>query len=422
MATIRYTTRKNSDNSQSIYLIVNYGRKKQYRFNTKIRIPDIKYWNKETQTIKNVLAIPNSHALNSDLSKYLADTNLFLEECIREGTYITNEFLKIKLNEIVNNTYEFQKTIKIELLEFYSWFIEYYSNNPRPASKKPLAEGTQRVYLNSLELLKEYSNKVGGLRFKDITINFHQDYVSYLQNKSLSQNYIGTQIKNLKAVMNDAFDRDHHQNISFKKASFTKFTEQVNNIYLSLEELDKIINVDLKSRTKLEAARDLFLIGAFTGLRVCDYRSLTNENIKSSKGVKYLEVKTKKTSSNVVIPLSPQVLEILERNNGVPKSLSEQKINDYIKIIGSMASIDQIVEIHKTIGGKKVTKSYKKFELISNHTGRRSFCTNTYLSGMPVHNIMAMTGHKTEKSFYTYIKMQPQENIQNLANHNFFKG
>ncbi len=77
MATIRYSTRKNKDNSQSIYLIVNYGRKKQYRFNTKIRIPDIKYWNKETQKIKNVLAIPNNHSLNSDLSKYLADTNLF---------------------------------------------------------------------------------------------------------------------------------------------------------------------------------------------------------------------------------------------------------------------------------------------------------------------------------------------------------
>lgn len=423
MASIKYILRQNKDKTESIYLVVNYGRKKQYRFNTKIKLSHKKYWNEQSFTVKNLLGIKDTHKVNANLSNYVSELNKFISKAKEQNIQLNTDILKRELNYIVNEEERHQEETppKMELLEFYEWFIEYYSKNPRPSSKKPLTKGTKRVYGNSLEILKTYAKSVGKLDFEDITIQFHSDFVTYLQNKDLSQNYIGGQIKNLKAVMNDAFDRDYHNNMSYKKASFTKFTEQVNHIYLSRDELKKIIETDLNDNQRLATARDLFLIGAFTGLRVCDYKMLTNDNIKTSKGIKYIDVKTQKTSTNVVIPLSPEVLDILDRNDGVPRKMSDQKINEYIKIVGEKAGIDQMVDIEKTIGGVTKTERIEKYKLISNHTGRRSFCTNTYLSGMPVHNIMAMTGHKTEKSFYTYIKMEPKENIENLANHDFFK-
>ena len=51
---------------------------------------------------------------------------------------------------------------------------------------------------------------------------------------------------------------------------------------------------------------------------------------------------------------------------------------------------------------------YKKHELISSHTARRSFCTNKFLMGMPVQAIMKFSGHKTERAFMKYLKLDAE--------------
>ncbi|MFM7357902.1 MAG: tyrosine-type recombinase/integrase [Sediminibacterium sp.] len=53
-----------------------------------------------------------------------------------------------------------------------------------------------------------------------------------------------------------------------------------------------------------------------------------------------------------------------------------------------------------------------KWEKLMTHTARRSFCTNMYLMGVPVLTIMAISGHKTEKSFRTYIKASGEEHAR----------
>jgi integrase len=51
----------------------------------------------------------------------------------------------------------------------------------------------------------------------------------------------------------------------------------------------------------------------------------------------------------------------------------------------------------------------KKFEWITSHTARRSFCTNEFLAGTPVELIMKISGHKRTKDFYKYIRITPEE-------------
>ena len=55
--------------------------------------------------------------------------------------------------------------------------------------------------------------------------------------------------------------------------------------------------------------------------------------------------------------------------------------------------------------------------MVSSHTARRSFATNLYKSGFTSISIMAMTGHKTEKAFLTYIKVTEEEHAQLLMDH-----
>jgi len=80
---------------------------------------------------------------------------------------------------------------------------------------------------------------------------------------------------------------------------------------------------------------------------------------------------------------------------------------------------DEIV-IERTEGGNHTKTVFKKYQLLSNHTARRSFCTNTYKTEMPVMDIMALSGHSSEKVFYNYIKASPMERLEKIAGHAFF--
>ncbi len=55
--------------------------------------------------------------------------------------------------------------------------------------------------------------------------------------------------------------------------------------------------------------------------------------------------------------------------------------------------------------------------MVTSHTARRSFATNLYKSGFPSISIMAITGHKTEKAFYSYIKVNEEEHAEMLKKH-----
>ena len=61
---------------------------------------------------------------------------------------------------------------------------------------------------------------------------------------------------------------------------------------------------------------------------------------------------------------------------------------------------------------RKVIEETMKWENLTTHTARRSFCTNMYLLGVPVMTIMSISGLKTEKSFRSYIKASGEEHAQ----------
>ena len=121
----------------------------------------------------------------------------------------------------------------------------------------------------------------------------------------------------------------------------------------------------------------------------------------------------RKTDEKVIIPLHPAVIKILEKYDyQMPKPLSNQRFNEYIKEVAKIAGIDQVETTRKTIGGKIQTERKPKYELIGTHTGRRSFCTNMYLLGIPTYTIMAISGHKTEKSFIKYVRITKEQHAR----------
>ena len=61
-----------------------------------------------------------------------------------------------------------------------------------------------------------------------------------------------------------------------------------------------------------------------------------------------------------------------------------------------MAEINDKIEVKESRGGKVEIKYFKKYELIGTHTARRTGATLMYLAGIPIYDIMRVTGHKSD--------------------------
>ena len=437
MPKLTYKLRKGRSNSAKIQLHFNYGTNKRLRYSTGLEVLDYRNWDADKMRIKNVIAEVHKNDVNNKLN----DIQSFLEKLyyrltLTESVEVDNELLKNELNVILNKKIiKEDKLQKLELLPFYKWYIEYYQKNPLITTGKPMNKGTAKTYRNSYNILKRFNDSRYKLDYDKINQKFYEDFMRFMNEQEYSLNYAGTQIKILKTIMNASFDKDFHHNLEFRKKYFKKPSEVVYNIYLNQEELKRIFDLDLSefkpkrinkdfviTKSKLENARDLFMISANTGLRVSDYNSLSEKNIITEKGSRYISLITKKNSKQLTIPINSIVESILKKNNGYPpKSMPEQHINYCLKELGELAEIEETISKEITKGGATQIKEYKKFDLISNHTGRRSFCTNAYKSGIPTIDIMAISGHSTEKVFYNYIKVDDIERAEKIGEHKFFR-
>ncbi|MBW8522166.1 site-specific integrase [Chryseobacterium chendengshani] len=192
-------------------------------------------------------------------------------------------------------------------------------------------------------------------------------------------------------------------------------TDETVDTYLNPSEIDLIYNLDLTNDNSLDNVRDLFIIGLWTGLRISDLKRI-NQFLFTKKTIVISE--TQKTGIKVEIPIHHQVRNTLtKRNNELPKNISTQKFNDYIKEVCRLAGITEITlgNIKNPKTNRKEKGHYPKYLLITSHTARRSFATNLYGTELSDKAIMSITGHKSHTQFLKYIKTTDKEHIEKVA-------
>ncbi len=284
------------------------------------------------------------------------------------------------------------------------------------------AAHTLAGYMKLYRVLLKYTNETGRTTdYADITLDFYHQFKLWLTGRGLTLNYVGTLLKDLKVMLKQAYADDLHQNTAYQHKDFKKLVEDVDNIYLSDAELSTLYDLDLSTTPRLDRIRDLFLIGAYTGLRFSDFSQLRPENITHEGRI--FTRKTIKTFEKVSIPLNPNVLAILAKYDGMPpRTITIQKMNDYLKELCRLVGLTERVELGRTKGGVRQMRYLPKCELVTSHTARRSFATNAYLAGVDSVKIMKITGHRSEVVFLRYIKVSSEQNALLLLDHPHFSG
>jgi len=366
--------------------------------------------------------------------------NLRLEVWEKHIKTVLNNFaLKFK----IPSTEEFKEAVKLAAFgekvnedenESQVKFTDFAIELKKTSSKSP---GTKKVYQTAINWLESYETEIGKkLLFSDINNEFYKDFYSFVfkSGKVNSPNFFGTLIKNIKVFMNEAKEEGIHEINSHNSSSFKKIDLDVDNIYLTVDELIKIHKLaiteefvlskfkkikinNVRQKVKaLELARGRFLIGAFTALRVSDFTRIEELNIKDN----IIRIRTDKNDYPVVIPVHWVVREILDRGYNLSERISDQKINKQIKVLCRYAEIKEPVALTKFEFGKRIDVVKDKCDWVTTHTARRSGATNMFKAGIPSISIMKITGHHTEKSFLKYIKITQEENAQMLSQHSFF--
>lgn len=257
------------------------------------------------------------------------------------------------------------------------------------------------------------------ISFKSMDGNFYADYVAYLKERGISTNTIADKIKVLKKFLNSAELEGYPVNPKFKK-TFIKRYEKIQHETLTEDELAQVLAVQEDS-VRLKRVRDMFILGCMTGLRFQDWCSISPDRIDWDKMIIYMTPKkTKDKDIRVAIdgdlPLLRDVLhEYKQEDGGVfIHRLSNQKFNKYIKEF-FVKHLDELPFMNRRARGRveaDTDEGNMRYDAISSHTGRRSFATNMYMRGIPHLSIMAVTGHKSLKTFENYVQIPNEVHIQ----------
>ena len=390
MATTNFYLKPEDQKGFSRVVLVYQDKGKKFKFPTKIKVKKAK-WEKG-KLIKGKITEVNE--VNCLLQGYKDDIN----EILREAMFNKKEYsvtvverkFKMKIGETSTGN------------EFYRIYEEFMEN-----AKATKAHGTILNYNATLTRLKNYSDYLGeAITFELINQTFYEGFMNYLitVHNSLN-NTVGRHIKVLKVFLNYCKKMEiisSNANLS----GFKVFKEETDIIYLTETELFKLLNLEDLSKC-LEQVRDNFCFACFTGLRFSDIAKINNSNIKDD----FIEIKTEKTRESLKIPLNQHAKSLLKKYEGgngerpLPPTITNQKTNVYLKELCEIAEIDEMIEIEKFSGSKKIIIQKPKYNFVTSHTARRTFVTLSLEKGIRAEVVMNITGHKEYQTFKKYIKI-----------------
>ena len=412
MATVKYQLLSESENAP-IYLRLSVKRGLSPRAKTGLHIAP-KNW-----SISNYpkTTTANNKKLKSDLQKletYILDE---VNNANTKGETINTAWLKHNIDLFFERITE---TTQSDLLtDAIQSIIDEAPTRKNGKGGIGLSKSRINAYNSLKDILTDYQ-KQNSYKVKDVNVKFAKDFLKYLLNtKKYQKSYALKKIADLKTVCNDASFYGIETSTQLKKIDSTK-TKNENILYLNPKELQAIEEVVLLNDA-LKNARKWLLLGCNLGQRGGDLLQLDETNYKKINSLEVIQLKQQKTDKNVTIPVLEKTKEIIK--SGLPYKISIQIFNKYIKEICKLAEINEpikdskITVIEKGKGNKekrKISGTYPKWELMSSHVCRRSFCTNLY-GILPTPLIMSISAHSSEKMLLNYIGKDSLDFAQQIA-------
>ena len=351
-----------------------------------------KYWDKKKQRV-------NTNAPQS------ANTNLIIKKQQNELYDVTTKLIladkkitKEAVRPLLSFTSKADATV-FSVIRVFDEFIE--------AHKKAYAVATILKYRTTRKHLIDLA------RIKGIPLEFemfNKDFLTifskyFFEDLKTFQNNFAKNTAILKTFLKWSFDKGYHEITHYQKYKVRE-EENKSMVFLSLDEISRIEELELPAH--LEKIRDIFLIECYCGLRLGDICKLRTEHFKNGG----IEIRAEKTNTILRIPFNNNLRRIFEKYTvgseiKIPV-ITNQKTNENLKVICKSAKINTPTTYTQFRGSRKTETIYEKWELVSTHTGRHSFITNSIAKGMDAETIKKIVGHKKHETFAKYSQYNPE--------------
>ena len=246
--------------------------------------------------------------------------------------------------------------------------------------KEKSAATTKRQKFVALDALRRWG---GIVTFADISTKKLREYDAWLREDGTRTDVaVNNYHKRTKMYVRQAYekgiiDKDYYSMVHFPRGKCKERNP------LTEAELMKLRTVELPQREA--RVRDLFIFSAYTGLAFCDAQAFDFFTMTEQRGdMFYIDGSRMKTGTKFYTPILPPAMEVLKRYNFELPKISNQKGNDYLRIVKSIAGIRKPLTFH---------------------VARHSFATVALSHDIPIEKLARMLGHKDIKTTQLYAKI-----------------
>lgn len=267
------------------------------------------------------------------------DLNQYLDVIRRKCFTIETELIKMDNFDLDTFIHSFKYGIPQKqdtLLAIYDKHNELYKQNFLCGK---INETAYYKYKMNRERIAEYLKSIGktDIKLRDITPLFVENFQNYCL-KSLKTNTTNKQLKMLKKILAFAVREGY---LSVSPFQLILREEKLDYDVLTKDEVDNLYGKKFMDR-RIEQIKDCFVFQCYTGLAYSDLAQLTKENIEDD----VIVGRRKKTDVQFVVPLLPIAKEILEKYEYQLPIISNQKYNQYLKVLGDVSELNKSLHSH----------------------------------------------------------------------------
>lgn len=317
-----------------------------YYVNTGIEVP------RDNFTIGKIVGIPRASALNNILADKLDHTQRVLHDLHQNGLLRTKFKTGTEIKNFIESGEQVSEHLNAEMHQ-QLLFKPYVTKHLSRYTSKSSAD----QYRNMLAKVATFC-QIDALSISDITVSWLKDFDAFCDNSGMSVNGKGVYLRAIRAILNDAIDREL---LSYDKYPFRRFkikTAKTKHRNVTIEDLRHLLNFDTekfkeKQREKskkhtsefhnVERYIDLFFLSFyFCGMNIKDILFLQKKDIRNNQ----ISITRSKTGEPILIRVEPEAWKIISKYPGSKYLLDyldsystddyrslERRMNENLKLI-----------------------------------------------------------------------------------------
>ena len=354
-------------------------------------------WDAKRQRYKQGCCINGTpyNILNSTIDSYI--------------NYIHDYFNKASLREVIPTLKELKEQFNYAFKQSAHQADEFFFIFQKYIDERSVTRQWSKEYKDMFtRVLKSLKTFKVDIRFTDFSNEIMNSYINYLA-QTMYNDKIDKVLSMLKEFLKYANQKNFPVNKEFFGFDPNLPKSQKAIRYLTVDELQCIINLPLEKGSALDMTRDFFVFQCFTALRYSDLKRLKNENIRQTDSGYLIDILTEKDNDRISFPLSQVATDIYLKyknniydNNVVFPVISNQKYNEHLKELGRLAEL-QGYWIDYQYRLKEVEEIKTPKANLTSHTARRTFITTALNEGISESLIAQITSHADIEIMRPYI-------------------